>query len=69
MKQMNYRLPFGVILMTGLVIGVVRGQEVKQKWLIKMKSRQDEKRFFDRNFASGKGEVMLDEIELATYHR
>ena len=62
MKRMIYKMPFSLILMTGMIIGMVKGQETRQKWVSKMKNRYEEQR------TSLKAEIMLDEIELATYH-
>lgn len=62
MKRMIYKLSFSLIIMIGLLIGMVKGQEVKHKWMSKMKNRYEEKR------AAAYHEVLLDEIELSTYH-
>jgi len=62
MKRMIYKFSFSLIIMIGLLIGMVRGQEVRHKWMSKMKNRYEERK------ASAQQEVLLDEIELATYH-
>ena len=68
MKRMIYKMPFSLILMTGMFIGMVKGQEVRQKWLSKMKNRYEEQRASSGVIKHKRAEIMLDEIELATYH-
>jgi len=68
MKRMIYKIPFSLILMSGMFIGMVKGQEVRQKWLSKMKNRYEEQRASSRIIKHNRAEIMLDEIELATYH-
>ncbi len=66
MKHIIYKLPFSFILFAGMFVGMTKGQNVKQKWVNKMKNRYEQKRSFARIQSN---EVLLDEIELATYHR
>ena len=66
---MIYKIPFSLILMTGLFIGMVKGQEVRQKWVSKMKNRHEEQRASSKFINHNQVEIMLDEIEMATYHR
>lgn len=68
MKRMIYKMPFSLILMTGMFIGMVKGQEVRQKWLSKMKNLYEEQRASSKIINHNRTEIMLDEIELATYH-
>lgn len=68
MKRMIYKMPFSLILMTGMFIGMVKGQEVRQKWVSKMKNRYEDQRASLKIIKYKKAEIMLDEIELATYH-
>lgn len=65
---MIYKMPFSLILMSGMLIGMVKGQEVKQKWVSKMKNRYEEQRAPSKTIKYKQAEIMLDEIELATYH-
>jgi hypothetical protein len=55
-----------MIVIAGLFIGMVKGQQVRQKWVAKMKNRQEEKRGMQKKTAMP--EIMLDEIEMSTYH-
>jgi len=68
MKRMIYKMPFSLILMFGMFIGMVKGQEVRQKWLSKMKNRYEEHKASAKIIKYNRAEIMLDEIELATYH-
>ena len=68
MKRMIYKIPFSLILMTGMFIGMVKGQDVRQKWVSKMKNRHEEQRASSKFIKHNQAEIMLDEIELATYH-
>ena len=53
----------------GGMIGVVKGEEAKQKWVFRMKSKYDNRRLMaERKSVARKGGVLLDDIELAAYH-
>ncbi len=56
---------FTVIVFGGVFVGVVKGQQAKQKWLTKKKNKYIVK----KNFHDNKSWVVLDEIEMATWHR
>ncbi len=66
MRRIIYTLLFSMIMLAGLFIGMVKGQEVRNKWLSKMKFKHEERRESQKQLV--KGEIMLDEIEEATYH-
>lgn len=66
MRRIIYTLLFSMIMVAGLFIGMVRGQEVRNKWISKMKFKHEEKKENQKPMV--KGEIMLDEIEEATYH-
>jgi hypothetical protein len=53
-------------MIAGLFIGMVRGQEVRNKWISKMKFKHEERKESKKQVPHG--EIMLDEIEEATYH-
>jgi hypothetical protein len=58
-----------MILLTGIFIGMVKGQEARQKWVNKKKIKYEAKRAYSNNMSSSEHlQVMLDEIEMATYH-
>jgi hypothetical protein len=53
----------------GGMIGVIKGEEAKQKWVFRMKSKYENRRLMaERKSIARKGGVMLDDIELASFH-
>ncbi len=58
-----------LIISVGSVIGIVRGEEAKQKWVFKLRSKVDTKKLtaVKRQLAK-KGGVLLDDIEMASFH-
>ena len=66
MKRIIYSLLLSLIMVAGLFIGMIKGQEVRNKWISKMKFRYEERKENKKQVPSG--EIMLDEIEEATYH-
>jgi hypothetical protein len=66
MKKVIYSLIFSFIMVAGLFIGMVKGQEVRNKWISKMKFRYEEKK--ENKKPVLREGIMLDEIEEATYH-
>jgi hypothetical protein len=56
-------------LSIGTIVGIFRGNEAKQKWVFRIKSRFDEKRQMaeQKKLIQGGG-VALDDIELAAFH-
>ena len=66
MRRIIYNLLFTMIMIAGLFIGMVKGQEVRNRWISKMKFKHEERKESQKPVL--KGEIMLDEIEEATYH-
>jgi len=66
MRRISYTLLFSMIMLAGLFIGMVKGQEVRNKWISKMKFKHEERKESQKQ--GPQGEIMLDEIEEATYH-
>lgn len=66
MRRIIYTLLFSMIMIAGMFIGMVKGQEVRNKWISKMKFKHEESKESQKPVF--KGEIMLDEIEEATYH-
>lgn len=66
MKPFIYKLIVAFIVVGGLFIGVVKGQEARTKWMNKMKSRNENKRLKTGPLPE---EVMLDDFEMASFHR
>ena len=53
----------------GTIIGLFRGEEAKQKWVFKIKSKYDNKRMIaERKLIARNGGVLLDEIEMSSFH-
>lgn len=68
MRKVFYSAVFSMIVIAGLFIGMVKGQQVRQKWVAKMKNRQVEKRSLSNPEKMESQEILLDEIEMSTYH-
>ncbi|TAL51035.1 MAG: hypothetical protein EPN92_01065 [Chitinophagaceae bacterium] len=66
MKSFIYKLIVAFIVVGGLFIGMVKGQEARTKWMNKMKSRKENKRL---KTAPQPNEVVLDDFEMASFHR
>jgi hypothetical protein len=70
MKRFQQRAIIMIAVVVGSVIGAVKGQEAKQKWIFKVLSKQDEKLSRAvRKSEARKGKVLLDDIEMAAYHK
>jgi hypothetical protein len=67
MKRIFYKLVLTMIVFAGLMIGIVKGQEARQKWVTKKKSRYEAKDFTVAHEAENAA-LVLDEFEIATYH-
>jgi hypothetical protein len=69
MKKIIYSLLFSLILVGGLFVGMVRGHEARERWISKMRNRYDDKKTITlESSRKGSTQVLLDEIEMATYH-
>ena len=56
-------------LTVGSIVGIFRGNEARQKWVFRIKSRFDEKRqLAEQKKLMREGGVALDDIELAAFH-
>jgi hypothetical protein len=69
MKRLVHKALLSMILTGGLFIGMVRGQEIKQRWITKMKNKYEgnEKNTGDAKLMSPE-EILLDEFEISAYH-
>jgi hypothetical protein len=69
MKRIVQKALLSMILTGGLFIGIVRGQEIKQRWITKMKNKYEGKRATsgDAVLVSPE-EITLDEFEISAYH-
>jgi hypothetical protein len=69
MKGFKNKMVVFLAVAVGGMIGVVKGEEAKQKWVFRMKSRYENRRLMaERKSLARKGGVLLDDIELAAYH-
>ena len=70
MKKFINRAVLLAALSIGSIVGLFKGTEAKQKWVFRIKSRFEEKRQMDeiKKIQKGGG-VLLDDIEIASYHR
>ena len=62
MKQINHRIFIAAVVVGGLFIGAVKGQDARSRWISKMKTRDENKKVKNPN------EVILDDYEIASYH-
>ncbi len=69
MKGLKNKMVVFLAVSVGGMIGVVKGEEAKQKWVFRMKSKYENRRLMaERKSIARKGGVLLDDIELAAYH-
>jgi hypothetical protein len=62
MKQFNHKIFIAAVVVGGLFIGAVKGQEARSRWICKMKTRDE------RKIKADPGEVVLDDYEIASFH-
>ncbi len=69
MKGVKNKMVVFLAVTIGGMIGVVKGEEAKQKWVFRMKSKYENRRLMaEKKSIARKGGVLLDDIELAAYH-
>lgn len=70
MKKIYNRTILLVAITVGSIVGFVKGAEAKQKFMFKIKIRNEEKRQLQKQKKLLKdGSVPLDDIEIAAYHK
>ena len=62
MKQFNHRIFIAAVVVGGLFIGALKGQEARSRWISKMKTRDE------RKMKANPNEVVLDDYEIASFH-
>jgi hypothetical protein len=67
MKTIFYKFTLRLILMVGIIVGIMKGQEARQKWVSKKKMKYEAKKA-NKNIITDNSQVALDEIEMSTYH-
>ena len=69
MKGVKNRMVVFMAVAVGGMIGVVKGEEAKQKWVFRLRSKYENRRLIaQRKSIARKGGVLLDDIEMASYH-
>ena len=59
-----------LIVSVGTVISMFKGSEARQKWVFKIKNRFEEKKLLaEHKKLVRSGGVVLDDIELASFHK
>ena len=62
MKQFNHRIFIAAVVVGGLFVGALKGQEARSRWVSKMKMRDE------RKMKTNPNEVVLDDYEIASFH-
>ena len=69
MKGVKNKVVIFVAVTIGGMIGLIKGEEAKQKWVFRIRSKFENRRLMaERKSIARKGGVLLDDIELAAYH-
>ena len=69
MKGVKNRMVVFMAVAVGGMIGVVKGEEAKQTWVFRVRSKYENRRLMaQRKSIARKGGVLLDDIEMASYH-
>jgi hypothetical protein len=69
MKGLKKKVVLFLAVTIGGAIGLVRGEEAKQKWVFRIRSKYENRRLMaERKSIARKGGVLLDDIEMAAYH-
>ncbi|HEY4290059.1 MAG TPA: hypothetical protein VGN00_23325 [Puia sp.] len=69
MKGIKNKMVVFLAVTVGGMIGVIKGEEAKQKWVFRLKSKYENRKLMaERKSIARKGGVLLDDIELAAYH-
>jgi hypothetical protein len=69
MKKFYRNFLLTIVMVVATIVGWVKGSEAKQKLVYKWKSSYDEKRqLAKKRIALRKGQVVLDDVEWASFH-
>jgi hypothetical protein len=69
MKGIKNKMVVFLAVTVGGMIGIIKGEEAKQKWVFRVKSKYENRRLMaERKSIARKGGVVLDDIELASFH-
>ncbi len=69
MKGARNKMIVFLAVAVGGVIGLVKGEEAKQKWVFRIRSKYENRRqIAEKKSIARKGGVLLDDIEMAAFH-
>jgi hypothetical protein len=68
MKTIFQTFTFRFFLLSGIIVGIIKGQDAKQKWVMKKKIKFEARKAHQKNAPFNQSLVTLDEIEMSTYH-
>ena len=69
MKGIKNKMVVFLAVTVGGMIGIIKGEEAKQKWVFRVRSKYENRRLMaERKSIARKGGVVLDDIELASFH-
>jgi len=69
MRRSTNKTVLFLVITIGSIIGLFRGEEARQKWVFKIRSKYDNKRLIaERKLIARKGGVLLDEVEMSSFH-
>ena len=69
MKGVKNKMVIFAAVTIGGMIGLIKGEEAKQKWVFRLRSKYETRRLVaERKSIARKGGVLLDDIELASFH-
>ena len=70
MKKIRLKLIVLTLTASAFLIGVVKGEDARQKFMFKVRSKYDNrKQMAEKKSILKKGGILLDDIELAAYHK
>jgi hypothetical protein len=70
MKSVKNKMVVFLAVAIGGMVGLVKGEEAKQKWVFRIRSKYENRRLMaERKSIARKGGVLLDDIEMASYHK
>jgi hypothetical protein len=70
MKSVKNKVVVFLAVAIGGMVGLVKGEEAKQKWVFRIRSKYENRRLVaERKSIARKGGVLLDDIEMASYHK
>ena len=69
MQTIKRKVVIITLVLIGTVIGVFKGTEARQKWVFKIKDKYINRRHIaEQRSIARNGGVLLDDIELSSYH-